>query len=228
MKNIIAIDLETTGLSSSDDQIIEIGAVKFDSDTFEVLDVFEMLVDPRRKIPSEASDINGITNKMVKGQKSISEALEGFKNWAGDYECLVAHNAKFEAGFLAAADPSLLNKPIFDTLKAARSRLKGRDSYKLTSLVKVEECAHRALPDAKACVTLYKMISDTYKNQKVPAGSYTRTVSAYVSAGDNENRRATTKSRVGFMTRFKRYLWIGLAVWIGLYLIITALASVLA
>ncbi|NDK07739.1 hypothetical protein EOM39_00665, partial [Candidatus Gracilibacteria bacterium] len=62
---IVALDLETTGLSKEKDFIIEIALVKFDEITFEIIEEFSTLVNPGIKIPDLNTNITGITDEMV-------------------------------------------------------------------------------------------------------------------------------------------------------------------
>ena len=54
----VAFDVETTGVDPINDQIIEIGAVKFNED--QSTTSFGYLINPKKSIPSEASAVNGM------------------------------------------------------------------------------------------------------------------------------------------------------------------------
>src|SRR5665213_2134172 len=95
----IAFDLETTGTLAGVDKIVEVGAVRFING--EVDAVFSTLVDPLRSIPAGASAVNGITDDMVLGKPKIEELLEPLAEFCGE-DILIAHNAAFDHGFLAA------------------------------------------------------------------------------------------------------------------------------
>lgn len=88
-KDYVVFDLETTGLSPETDEIIEISGIKVrngqvDSD-------FSTLVNPGRPIPYSATNINGITDEMVRNAPMLKEALENFLDFAGE-DILVGHN----------------------------------------------------------------------------------------------------------------------------------------
>ena len=72
----IAFDTETTGLSSTTDRVIEIGAIKFDKTG--IIDKFETLINPQKPIPVECTEINHITNEMVKDAPTAEVALKKF------------------------------------------------------------------------------------------------------------------------------------------------------
>ena len=71
LREWVAFDLETTGLSAKADQIIEIGAVKFTAR--ETLGEFQTFVNPNRRIPRFITDLTGITQSDVNSAPAISE-----------------------------------------------------------------------------------------------------------------------------------------------------------
>ncbi len=140
----VAFDLETTGLSSDQDDIIEIGAVKF---TVELIDgafkpkklsEFQTFVRPNMMIPAEATRINHITDSMVENAPPVGEVLKQFTSFCGLDTILVAHNASFDTGFLKTAylkNPQLLpGNPIVDSLRIARTILPELPNHKLGEL----------------------------------------------------------------------------------------------
>ena len=96
----IFLDLETTGLSPRDDGITEIGAVILEEG--KPTREWSTLVRPKKPIPPEIARMTGISNEMVRDAPAFSEVapqlaalLEG--------ALLVAHNARFDYGFLKQA-----------------------------------------------------------------------------------------------------------------------------
>lgn len=140
----VAFDLETTGLSQNKDEIIEIGAVKFtvyDDNGIvrpKEISTFQTLVKPPMMIPDEATRINHITNQMVENAPTINKVLRDFTVFCGQSAILIAHNAKFDSGFLHVAytkHPQLLpGNPIADSLQIAKSILPELKSHKLGDL----------------------------------------------------------------------------------------------
>ena len=137
----VAFDLETTGLSSQKDEIIEIGAVKF---TVKVengqvvpqkIKDFQTFVKPNMMIPAEATRVNHITDTMVENAPAVADCLRQFTAFCGQDTILVAHNADFDAGFLKVAyekNPQLLpGNPIVDSLRLSRSILPEHKNHKL-------------------------------------------------------------------------------------------------
>jgi DNA polymerase III subunit epsilon len=142
---LVAFDLETTGLSPANDEIIEIGAVKFCfqkvAGRMDVVEkgTYQSLVKPDRHIPEEASRVNHITDDMVENAPSAKEVLPAFLRFCGQSSMLVAHNGhSFDAPFLreacrraGIATPRL---PVLDSLKIARNLMRENGSFKLSDL----------------------------------------------------------------------------------------------
>ncbi len=102
----VVVDLETTGgrmtagAGAVADAITEIGAVKVRGGA--VLGEFATLVDPQRSIPPQIVQLTGITTAMVCDAPTIDAVLPMFLEFARG-AVLVAHNARFDVGFLRAA-----------------------------------------------------------------------------------------------------------------------------
>src|SRR5690348_8858355 len=94
---IAFVDLETTVTTSTGDRITEIGIVRVADGEF--LDEWSTLVNPERSIPEDIRVLTGITNEMVRDAPTFSELRrEVFERLEG--HVLVAHNARFDYGFL--------------------------------------------------------------------------------------------------------------------------------
>jgi len=171
----IAFDLETTGFLPGVDQIVEIGAIKFDAG--EPIAKFSTLVNPGRPMPEAASKVNGITDDMLTDQPSIDEILESFCEFCSD-TTMVAHNAGFDFQFLLA-DAKKHEIPaakgiVLDTLSMSRKILPGLPNYKLGTLIKHLNIPsgnfHRAEEDAGyAGLLFWKLIQRIYKDNEVPS-----------------------------------------------------------
>lgn len=158
--NYVIFDLETTGISPNYDEVIEISALKVKGG--EVVDEFNTLVNPGRKIPFGATKVNGITNAMVAEAPAFSHVLAEFLDFAEGL-VLVGHNiARFDMKFIwRDAEQYFGEIPqnnYVDTLQVARKHLPKMDHHRLVDLAEhygiSSEGAHRAL-------------NDCYMNQKV-------------------------------------------------------------
>ncbi len=155
-----AFDLETTGTVPGIDQIVEIGAVRFNNGVVE--SVFSTLINPLRAIPPGATAVNGITDEMVKNMLTIDAVLDSFAEFCGD-SMVVAHNAPFDCQFLTSDIKKHESKAprgvVIDTLPLARKVIPGLANYKLGTLVqhfKIKSTDfHRAEQDAEYAGNLF-------------------------------------------------------------------------
>lgn len=158
--DFISFDLETTGTLSQADYIVEIAGVRFQDN--QPTDTFQSLVSIPISMPKEASDINGITDKMLKNQPAIEEILPDFVHFCGD-SLMVAHNASFDYQFLVRAitEHGLASPKgiVVDTCNLARKTFPGIANYKLATLCELlkisSEKFHRAEEDARCCGELF-------------------------------------------------------------------------
>ena len=158
--NYVIFDLETTGISPNYDEVIEISALKVKGG--KVVDEFNTLVNPGRKIPFGATKVNGITNAMVAEAPAFSQVLAEFLEFAEGL-VLVGHNiARFDMKFIwRDAEQYFGEIPqnnYVDTLQVAWKHLPNMEHHRLVDLAEhygiSSEGAHRAL-------------NDCYMNQKV-------------------------------------------------------------
>lgn len=99
---ILGLDLETTGLSTSDDQIIEIGAVLWDWERNLPVEILSQLVQIDGEVPSEITELTGISNEDLSNHgQSLEVVLKELKRMAKFSSYLVAHNGtQFDQIFL--------------------------------------------------------------------------------------------------------------------------------
>lgn len=166
---IIAFDIETTGLSSAAHKIIEIGAVKIKG--LEIVDTFDIFIDQGSQIPYEITKLTGITNEMVKGAPTEREALESFFAFCGENPVLVAHNASFDTSFInyyISRSGSKFSYSYIDTLAMSRMMLPDLKKHSLDRVAQHLGLGdfehHRANDDARICgeifVALIKRLID--------------------------------------------------------------------
>ncbi|MBU3187110.1 PolC-type DNA polymerase III [Clostridium estertheticum] len=150
----VVFDLETTGLSSENDKIIEIGALKIENG--KIVDRFSEFVNPGIDIPYKIIELTGITNDNVSDAASIEDVLPKFLEFTKD-SVLVAHNSDFDASFIKKNSQRLglkFENAIMDTIPLAKYLLKDLKTFKLNTVAKylgiTLENHHRAVDDAKA------------------------------------------------------------------------------
>ena len=137
----------------------------------EVVEEFQTFVNPERPIPAYIAALTGISDHMVRDAPPAEAVIPPFLEFART-SVLVAHNARFDIGFLKAAALRLDYRwppfEVVDTLTLAR-RVFGRDevkNHKLSTLAGAVGATtvpnHRALSDARATVDVLHEICLLY------------------------------------------------------------------
>lgn len=151
---LVVFDLETTGLSATRDRMCEIGAVRVRA--LAVDETYETLVDPGVALPAGIATLTGIRPSDLRGAPRPELAVRRFLAFARDAP-LVAHNARFDIGFLEREVERLTGRRIaasvIDTVWLARKLLQRRsERFSLPQLAHffgtTSQPCHRALPDA--------------------------------------------------------------------------------
>ncbi len=167
----VAFDLETTGLNSQKDKIIEIGAVLFQNGKETAR--FQTFVDPHQKLERLTTELTGITDSMVKGAPELSEALPKFLEFVGDRP-VVAHNADFDTGFVRAACRQLglpYALTSVDTLTLSQVLMTSLKQHKLNLIADAlnlpEFQHHRAADDAVTCGMIFCRFAQMLKEKGI-------------------------------------------------------------
>ncbi len=164
-----SLDLETTGLNTKHDKIIEVGAVRVRQG--KVTDTFQRFVNPGRGLSETVCTLTGITEQMLESAPEIGSVLPELLEFIGG-DILLGHRILFDYSFLkrAAVNQKMtFEKEGIDTLKLARKFLPDLESRKLEDLCgyyKIEHKAHRALGDAQAASDLFLKLSELFYNEK--------------------------------------------------------------
>lgn len=169
-ENYVVIDIETTGLSAEEDEIIELAALRVIEG--KPAEEFSALVRTEKKIPESIQKLTGITEEKINEEgKNILEALRGFFNFVREGR-VIAHNAPLDYSFLQKACkinklPDFIN-PCTDTLLLARKRVEGVENYKLETIAKnfavtASDEVHRALADCYLTYGIYIKLNEICK-----------------------------------------------------------------
>lgn len=164
VKDMVIFDIETTGFSSVNDKIIEIGAVKVRDGV--VLEEFSEFINPHRAIPQKITELTGITDAMVKDAPSIESVITKFYDFIKD-TTLVAHNAYFDVGFIRKNLGDLnmtIDNPIMDTVPLSRFLYKELKRHRLDTIARhlgIDMGSHhRAIDDAKTTFRILMKSTD--------------------------------------------------------------------
>jgi DNA polymerase-3 subunit epsilon len=167
-KGLVAVDLETTGLSPLLDKIIEMAAVKI-TEKGEVL-TFHSLINPLIDIPEFTIQFHGLSNSSIKDAPTIKRPLKNFWEFLERYP-IIGHNSVFDLGYLikASHDFQIPFPPVdvFDSCRYARALYKKCENpplnYKLSTLssfVGFNLNHHEALEDSFACLKIMAFLAN--------------------------------------------------------------------
>lgn len=169
----VVFDVETTGLSVVHDVIIELAAVKIKNG--EIVDRFSEFANPHRPLSQHIIELTHITDDMLKDAPEIDDVISRFLQFIEGCT-LVAHNARFDMGFLQEAVKRIgkerVNNPVIDTLELARFLYPSMKNHRLNTLadklgVTLEQ-HHRAIYDAETTGhILWKMLLETVENKGI-------------------------------------------------------------
>lgn len=171
------LDLETTGLSSRFDEIIEFGLVLVDNITdinLSQASRVSIQVRPTRPISAQAQALSKIKMTDLKTAPPLAQALPQIIKHLHD-RVVVAHNADFDWSFMRASCERLQlatpSNPVLDTLTLARILLPQVSRFRLETVVRhfkikyETERAHRALYDAELTCQIFKKLLSLLEQQ---------------------------------------------------------------
>ena len=161
----IVFDTETTGLNvASGDRLVEIGAVEL-VNHIPTGKEYHQYINPMRSIDEEVVKVHGLTEEFLSDKPTFEEICDDFLAFIGSDSYLVAHNAKFDIGFLNY-QLNELNKPqideerVIDTVPIARKKFPG-SRVNLDELCRrfgvdnSKRTVHGALLDAQLLADVY-------------------------------------------------------------------------
>ena len=172
--NEIFLDTETTGLSAKDgDRIVEIACIET-KDLIPTNRVFHKIINPQKKVSSEAFKVHGFSDDFLKTKEKFDEVVEDFLEFIKNKK-LIIHNAPFDIGFLNTelrrVNKKILDlKNVEDSLTLARSKFPA-SSNSLDNLCKrfnidlSRRTKHNALLDCELLREVYINLVD----QKEPS-----------------------------------------------------------
>ena len=160
------LDLETTGLSHLKDHIIEIAALRVRNGFVDA--EFHALVQCPIPIPPAVSALTGLTDEqLVHSGRALWDILKDCLAFIGS-DLLVLHHAAFDYGFLQTGCKKvglpIPRNQFIDTLKLARQKLVGLNSYSLEAVsaylgLDVTGC-HRAQKDCELTLGIYQKLNE--------------------------------------------------------------------
>ena len=165
------LDLETTGTSARGDRITEVALIRIDNGV--QVDEWSQLVNPGIPIPSRIQHLTGITNRMVADAPAFANIATALLERIGP-SVMVAHNARFDFGFLKSEYARLgitFSAKTLCTVQLSRALYPAHQHHNLDRLIERHRLGgidrHRALGDTRAICTLFHQWQ-----QEVGAGTF--------------------------------------------------------
>jgi DNA polymerase-3 subunit epsilon len=168
------VDLETTGGSPVEDRITEVGIIEVDfADPAQSVREWASLVNPQRPIPPFIETLTGITNAMVVDAPLFEDLADDILSRL-DGRLFIAHNARFDHGFLKNAfrrSGHAFRPPVLCTVRLSRKLYPGYARHSLDTLIErhrlVVEIRHRAIGDARLLWQFWQKIHDALPAEQI-------------------------------------------------------------
>ena len=177
LNDYCVLDLETTGLYSDIDNIIEIGILKVRNNI--ITDRYSQLINPEKNIPKKITRITGITNEMVVDMPTIDKCIYDVYSFI-DNDIILGHNTNFDLKFLHSLQNNFnveFDNDYMDTLSLSRRTIANLPNYKLTTLreyLHLHENSHRSIDDCIATKELYDYLKSIHEllNAKIETSPF--------------------------------------------------------
>ena len=158
--NVVVLDTETTGLSFSRDELIQIAAARIERGT--IVDWYVTFVNPGQFLSDDIIQLTHIKDEDLIGAPLPDEALEKLADFVGD-ALVIAHNASFDKHFCTKHPGGypLLDNRWIDSLDLSRIALPRLRSHRLLDLVRAFDApasTHRADDDVAATCIVYRIL----------------------------------------------------------------------
>ncbi len=170
------VDLETTGGSPIEDRITEVGIIEVDfDDPSRPVREWASLVNPHAPIPHFIETLTGITNAMVADAPRFEDLADDILSRL-DGRLFIAHNARFDHGFLKNAfrrSGHHFRPPVLCTVRLSRKLYPGYSRHNLDTLIErhrlIVEMRHRAIGDARLLWQFWQKIHDALPHEQIAA-----------------------------------------------------------
>jgi DNA polymerase III subunit epsilon len=163
---VACVDLETTGGHAARDRVIEAGIVLLDGGA--VVEEYATLVNPGVRIPYAIQQFTGITDAMVAQAPPFAAVAEAVASRL-DGRLFVAHNARFDYGFLRSEFRRLgrrLRAPVLCTVRLSRALTPAERGHNLDAVMQRHGIAcdarHRALGDARVLAEFLRIARERW------------------------------------------------------------------
>jgi DNA polymerase-3 subunit epsilon len=164
------VDIETTGSNFDRDRITEIGIKTLGSGGVKI---WESLINPETFIPHNIQQITGITPRMVAKQPTFEELALELENELKE-KIFIAHNARFDYGFIKASFKRVgidFKPKVLCTVKLSRLLFPDQPRHNLDTIISAHglnvSARHRALGDADLLVQFWRVCEQQFGQEKL-------------------------------------------------------------
>ena len=167
--SFVVFDIETTGLNSEKDQIIEISAVNIVNE--KMIGWFSALVNPGKVIPRKIINLTSITNEMVIDAPPCEEVIRKFMAFCKG-SVLVSHHTEFSMSFLKQAGKDLdldVDISYIDTMTMSRALLPDLEKYGLdivASALNISYASDRTIDCAECTAQVFLKLLKRRKDRQ--------------------------------------------------------------
>lgn len=197
--DFIVFDIETTGLSYTKNEIIEIGAVRYSKGV--ITDEFSCFIKPQSQVPLFIYKLTKIKEEDLKSADNIKTVLKKFLKFLEKSDpdtVIICHNAEFDINFinyhLNKQNLDEISMPVLDTLILSRIFLPFLNNHQLGNVAEYFNIdlshAHRAIYDAKATVEIFLKITDfVFKYVKPEQISFLVTIAEFIEKDNSKQSK---------------------------------------
>lgn len=176
--DFFCFDTETTGLKSTEADIIEFSAIKYhgnEDGTFTEIDSLDVYLNPGYPIPEVITNLTGISDETVKDAPSLSEGARLIRDFLGENPIVIGYNSvSFDNAFVNALYEKYLGVPFttkmhLDVLTMAREKCpKPHKLIDMATLCGIAEglSFHTSIDDVKATFGVFQYILPMYKEEE--------------------------------------------------------------
>lgn len=195
-ESLVVFDLETTGLSSTNDRILSFSAMKVQKNNgvFETVDTLDQFINPGFPIPKKVTEINHISDADVKDKPLENEAAKTIRAFLGENPILCGYNSiRFDQKYLEKMYERVFGDTIqpklhIDVMKMAKEKLPGLKSHKLETVAHELGCDiglqfHASMDDVRATFRVFQMLLQEYEEMgRIKAEDETQKERVYVKS----------------------------------------------
>lgn len=172
LKRFVVVDTETTGIDPETNRIAQLSAMRFEDG--KPTEYWDTYVNPQMPVSKSASDINGLTDEMLKDKPLLKAVTPSFLCFLGK-DPIAGYNVEFDLKFLWCSGIDLVSgKELYDAMLSSYGvftkydpRLKNRRLTTVAKCYGIEFPAHNSLGDVYATGEVLVRTAETITGKKI-------------------------------------------------------------